>query len=110
MRPTKTQISLCIRAVWSLSSLSPRRNFVSLAIQNADSEDSDQTARMECANAQSYLNHRWAHMFEGAFSAVEAQFILLFVIGASHKWTEAHVNSKVTDKSCSYFIGYLTFV
>ena len=46
VRPTKTQISLRIRAVWSESSLSAWRNFVFLAIQNALSEDSDQTARM----------------------------------------------------------------
>ena len=46
VRPTKTQISLRIRAVWSESSLSAWRNFASLAIQKAPSEDSDQTARM----------------------------------------------------------------
>ena len=46
VRPTKTQISLRIRAVWSESSLSARRNFASLAIRNAPSEDSDQTVRM----------------------------------------------------------------
>ena len=43
---TKTQISLRIRAVWSESSLSAWSNFASLAIQNAPSEDSDQTAQM----------------------------------------------------------------
>ena len=46
VRPTKTQISLRIRTVWSESSLSVWRNFAYLAIQNAPSEDSDQTARM----------------------------------------------------------------
>ena len=46
MSPKKTQISLRNRAVWSDSSLSARRNFASLAFQNAPSEDSDQTARM----------------------------------------------------------------
>ena len=46
VRPTKTQIRLRILAVWSESSLSASRNFASLAIQNAPSEDSDQTARM----------------------------------------------------------------
>ena len=45
-RPTKTQVSLRLRAGWSESSLSACRNFASLAIQNAPSEDSDQTARM----------------------------------------------------------------
>ena len=46
VRPAMIQISLRIRAVWSESSLSAWRNFASLAIQNASSEDSDQTARM----------------------------------------------------------------
>ena len=46
IRPTKTQISLHIRAVWPESSFSAWRNFASLAIQNAFSEDSDQTVRM----------------------------------------------------------------
>ena len=46
VRPEKTQISLRIHEVWLESSLSSRRNFASLAIQNASSEDSDQTARM----------------------------------------------------------------
>ena len=46
MRPSKTQISLRICAVWSKSSLSAWRNIASLAIQDAPSEDSDQTARM----------------------------------------------------------------
>ena len=41
VRPTKTQISLRMRAVWSESSLS-----ASFVNQNASSEDSDQTARM----------------------------------------------------------------
>ena len=44
--PTMTQISLRIRAVWLESSLSAWRHFASLTIQNATSEDSDQTARM----------------------------------------------------------------
>ena len=42
----KTQISLCIHAVWSESLQSVWRNFASLAIQNAPSEDSEQTAQM----------------------------------------------------------------
>ena len=46
VRSTKTQISLRISVVWSESSPSTWRNFASLAIQNAPSEDSDQTARM----------------------------------------------------------------
>ena len=43
--PMKTQISLCIRAVKSESSLSAWRNIAALSIQNAHSEDSDQTAQ-----------------------------------------------------------------
>ena len=35
VRPTKTQISLRIRAVWLVSSLSARKHFASSAIQNA---------------------------------------------------------------------------
>ena len=46
VRPTKTQISLRIHAVWSESSLFAWRNFASLAIQNAQNVNSDQTARM----------------------------------------------------------------
>ena len=44
--PTKNQISLRVRAGWSESSLSPRRNSASLTIQNTPSKDSDQTAQM----------------------------------------------------------------
>ena len=44
VRPTKTQISLRIRAVWSESSLSTWKIFVSLGIKIPISEDSDQTA------------------------------------------------------------------
>ena len=46
VHPTKIQISLRMRAVWSESSLSAWRYFASLAIQKAPSEDSDQTAQM----------------------------------------------------------------
>ena len=45
VRPTNTQISLRIRAVWSESSWSAWRNVTALSIQNAPSGDSDQTAR-----------------------------------------------------------------
>ena len=45
VRLMNTPISLRIRAFWSDSPLSAWRNFASLAIQNAPSEDSDQTAR-----------------------------------------------------------------
>ena len=46
VRPTKTQFSLRIRAVWSDYLLSAWRNFVSLAIQNAPGKCFDQTAQM----------------------------------------------------------------
>ena len=44
--PTMTQINLHICAVWSEFLLSAWGNFVSFPIQNASSDDSDQTARM----------------------------------------------------------------
>ena len=56
-RPTKTQISLRIRAVWSESSLSAWRNCTSLAVQNATSEDYDQSARM-----RTDMKLRWVHI------------------------------------------------
>ena len=46
VRPAKTQISLGIQPVWSMSSLSAWRNLGSLATQWARREDSDQTGRM----------------------------------------------------------------
>ena len=46
VRPTKTQISLGIRPVWSESLLSAWRNIGSLATHWEHSEDSDQTGQM----------------------------------------------------------------
>ena len=46
MRQAKTQISLCIRPVWSESSLSAWRKFGALATLWAHSEDFDETGRM----------------------------------------------------------------
>ena len=46
LRPAKTQISLCIRLVWSESSLSAWTNIWSSATHWAHYEDSDQTGRM----------------------------------------------------------------
>ena len=46
LRPSKTQIILGIRPVWSESSLSAWRNIKSLATHCAHSEDSDQTGWM----------------------------------------------------------------
>ena len=46
LRPAKTQIILCIRPVWSESSLSAWRNIGSSATHWAHCKDSDQTGRM----------------------------------------------------------------
>ena len=59
---------MCIRAVCSEYSLSARRNFASLAIQNALREDYGQTAY-----AQADHNLRWAHM---SFSHVATQICI----------------------------------
>ena len=56
VRPAKTQISLCMRPVWSESSLSAWKNLGPLATHWAHSEDwSDWT------DAQADLSLRWAH-------------------------------------------------
>ena len=39
-----------------------------------------QNALSEKSEAQSDLNHRWAHMYEGTFSDVAATFVLCFSI------------------------------
>ena len=46
VRPTMTQISLCIRPVWTASSLSVQWVAKDKGFLRADSEDSDQTGRM----------------------------------------------------------------
>ena len=46
LRPAKTQVKLCIRPVWSESSLSAWTNIGSSATHWAHYEDSDQTGRM----------------------------------------------------------------
>ena len=46
VRPAKTQISLCIRPVWSESSLCAQWLAKDPSFLHADSEDSDQTGRM----------------------------------------------------------------
>ena len=61
MRTTKTQICY------------PHEETASLTIQNAPSENSDQTA-----NAQADLNLRWANMSAGTISAVVAHMVLKF--------------------------------
>ena len=51
----------------------------SLAIQNAQSENSDQT---DCAKAQADLNLRREHMYEGTFSDVAAQYAVYISVSA----------------------------
>ena len=46
MRPAKTQISLCIRPVWSESSMCPQRVAEGPSFLHTNSEDSDQTGRL----------------------------------------------------------------
>ena len=46
VRPAKTQISLCIRPVWSESSLCAQWVAKDPSFLHADSEDSDETGRM----------------------------------------------------------------
>ena len=46
LHPAKTQISLCIRPVWSMASLPTWRNFESSATHWAHCEDTDQTGQV----------------------------------------------------------------
>ena len=70
VRPTKTQISLGIRAVWSESSLSAWRKLFILGYPIF----AQWGFWSDWANAQADLNLHWMHMFEGTFSDVEAHF------------------------------------
>ena len=72
MRPSKIQISLRIRAVWSESpmgafSIAKDRKFL-----HADNQDSDQTARM-----RKLIWVRWAHRLGGTFFHVSGHCIAL---------------------------------
>ena len=75
VRPTKTQISLGIRPVWSELSLSAWRKLGSLATHWAHTEDSDQTGRtlillvLSCHGSYFptlLINHSWM-LFEKGF-------------------------------------------
>ena len=101
VRPTKTEISLRIRAVWSQSSLSAWKNFASLTIQTTPSEDSDQTA-----NAQADQNLRWAHMSEGTFSDVVAH-LSLGILNSCWKGNLVHLGRIVKKLAIKgiYFVG-----
>ena len=70
----KTQISLVIRTVWLGSSLFAWRNFASLFIRYAPSEDYDETV-----NAQAGRDLSKAYMPEGTFSDVSAQILKTLV-------------------------------
>ena len=65
VRPTKTQISLRIRAVWLESSLSAWRNYI-LGYPKC----AQWRFWSDCTNAQTNLNLHWAHISKGTFSDV----------------------------------------
>ena len=67
--PTKTQISLRSRAVWSESSLSAGRNCILRYPESAHWR-----FWSDCANAQADLNLHWAHMPKSTLPYVAAQF------------------------------------
>ena len=71
-RPTKTQISLRIRAVWLESSLFAWRHCI-LGYPKC----AQWRFWSECADAQADLNLRWAHMSEGTFSDVADQLYIV---------------------------------
>ena len=83
MRLTTTQTSPRIRAVWTEYSMSAWRNFASLAIQNAPSEEYGQTAR-------AVLNRRCVHMSETTSSDVAANKPNYHLLGSlvirHHSW------------------------
>ena len=69
MRPTKTQITLCIRTVWSESSLLASRNFLQTSLYKMRPVKIMIKLR-DCADWP-YL--RWANMSRDTFSDVAAQ-------------------------------------
>ena len=68
-----------------------------MTIQNAPSENSDQTA-----NAQADLNLRWANMSAGMISAVVAHMVLKF-------YGPGNNVSVVSDQSCYIGIHVYSF-
>ena len=68
VRPTKTQINLRIRAVWSESSLYAWRKLCVLGY----SKCAKWIFFSNCANAQTDLKLRWTHMSEGTVSDILA--------------------------------------
>ena len=65
--PTKTQISLCIRAVWSVFVICLKKLCILGYLNHAQWR-----FWSDCANAQADLNLLWAHMSEGTLSAIKA--------------------------------------
>ena len=78
VRPTKTQIRSRIRTVWS--------EFID-RVKRLCILDYPKCARWrfrsDCANAQSDLNLRWAHMSEGTFSNITADVFFMTSSGTS---------------------------
>ena len=70
MRPAKTQISLGIHPVWSVSSLSPWTNLGSLATHSVHSKDSDQIGQAD-------LSLCWAHKSFYWFRHVTSQMFFV---------------------------------
>ena len=89
VRQATIQISLRIRAVWFESSLYTLRKFVSLIMQNAISDDSDQTARMRRL-IWIFAGH---HMPKGTFRDVPAYLDSL--------WYITNVAINMNNKCCS---------
>ena len=69
-RHAKIQISMCIRAVGSESSLGAFRIPKDANFRHADNED-----WLDCADAQADVCLRWVHKSEGPFSHVVAHMI-----------------------------------
>ena len=65
VRPTKTQISLRIRAVWSVFLVRMNKCFI-----HGYPKCAQWRFWLDCVNVQADLNILWVHMFEGAFPDV----------------------------------------
>ena len=68
VRSMKTQISLRIRAVWSVFVVHMKKHSILGYPKCAEGR-----FRSDCANAQADLNLRWEHMSEGTFTDIVAQ-------------------------------------
>ena len=79
----KTDICLNIHTVWSVPSFSAWRNFASLGVQNAPSEDSDQTVRCAVWSESSLV----AYILESMFSDSLLYFIVWYVQSNREQFT-----------------------